>query len=70
MVNTNIPEKEYQITSEQVEKWGSNRFSNNHAFAWLADILNGDYKVDDARDDCLSIVDKEQQDKEFQESQK
>ena len=54
---------DYKITEDQVEQWGSSIFSN-HALTWFAQVLNGEYDVAEAREDCLSSVDPEQCKKE------
>ena len=53
----------YRISTEEVEQWGTGT-RNNHAFDYLADILNGDYSPETARQDCLSIVNIKEHDKE------
>ena len=40
------------ITADDVRKWGKYRHSNE----WFAQVLRGEYAVDDAREDCLSII--------------
>jgi DNA-directed RNA polymerase subunit RPC12/RpoP len=47
---------DYKITPEDVQEWGKGGLDMNFAFHWLADILNGDYDVKEARSDCLSII--------------
>ncbi len=43
------------ITADEVMRWGSGLW-DQHAFAWFADVLNGEYSVATARADCLSGV--------------
>jgi hypothetical protein len=50
----------YKITPEDVEEWGKGGLASNLAFHWLADILNGDYSAQEAREDCLSIINPQQ----------
>ena len=46
---------DYEITADDVAKWTSGLWEN-HAHAWLAEILNGKYGVHQAREDCLSVI--------------
>jgi hypothetical protein len=46
----------YKITPEDVQEWGKGGLASNLSFHWLADILNGEYPVQEAREDCLSII--------------
>jgi len=50
------PDHDAPITADEVQDWGSGAIGRNHCFAWLAEILNGEYDVKTAREDCLSIV--------------
>lgn len=46
---------DYKITLEDIERWGKGKF-DNYAYSWFADILNGEYDVKSAREDCLSVI--------------
>ncbi len=43
------------ITADEVMRW-VNDLCYQHAFADLAQVLNGEYSVAAARADCLSVV--------------
>jgi hypothetical protein len=50
------PVADYNITPEDVREWGRPGLDMNLAFHWFADVLNGEYSVAEAREDCLSII--------------
>ncbi len=46
----------HQITASDIEAWGSTYIDRNAAFKWFADVMNGEYPIQKAKQDCLSYV--------------
>lgn len=46
----------HQITPSEVEQWGITYLNLNASFKWFADVLNGKYSVEKAKEDCLTHI--------------
>lgn len=47
---------DHKITTTEILDWASGQAFQNYALEYFADVLNGEYSVEDARSDCLSTI--------------